>query len=164
MRGDPTGDDARIHGGGGRDDRSREFTLVNPRNINIRVFIGKSLNVNPYLPVNNAIRRLMLAQGADGDLFLLELDKVEKMGAQAFINELLQELISRYPKAAGWNRAIKAALLNWTSGIATGLVQHNVANGFDAWRKSYNRYIPLASDLHDIMIRELYDLKPVNKS
>lgn len=51
------------------------------------------------------------------------------------------------PKAEEFNRAVDAALLNWISGIAKGLVQHNVANGLDAWRKLYHRYIPLASDL-----------------
>ena len=41
---------------------------------------------------------------------------------------------------------------------------HNVSNGLDAWRKLYHRYIPLASDLQDILIRELYDIKPVSES
>ena len=113
---------------------------------------------------NNAIRRLILAQGAEGDTLLIILDKVEKMGANTFTNELFTELKTKYPKADEWNRAIMAALLNWTSGIAKGLVQHNVANGLDAWRKLYHRYIPLAADLQDILIRELYELKPVNES
>ena len=39
-----------------------------------------------------------------------------------------------------------------------------MANGLDAWRKLYHRYIPLASDLQDIRIRELYDLKPVTEA
>ena len=39
-----------------------------------------------------------------------------------------------------------------------------MANGLDAWRKVYHRYIPLASDLQDILIRELYDLKPVTEA
>ena len=77
---------------------------------------------------------------------------------------MLKKLVAKYPKAKEFNRAVTAALLNWTSGIAKGLVQHNVANGFDAWRKLYHRYIPLASDLQDIFIRELYDLTPVGES
>ena len=44
------------------------------------------------------------------------------------------------------------------------MVQHNVANGLDAWRKIYHRYIPLALDLQDILIREPYDLKPVGEA
>ena len=93
-----------------------------------------------------------------------ELDKVEKMGGTTFTNEMLMELTIKYPKAGEWNKAIKAALLNWTSGIAKGLLQHNVANGLDAWRKLYHRYILLASDLQHILIRELYDFKPVSES
>ena len=69
-----------------------------------------------------------------------------------------------HPKAEEFNRAIKAALLDWTSGIAKGLIRHNVINGLDAWRKLYHRYIPFASDLQDILIRELYDLKPVSEA
>ena len=162
--GEPGDGDERAYGRGGREDRGKEFALVNPRNINVPIFTGKSLNVNPYLPFNNAIRRLILAQGAEGDTLLTILDKVEKMGANTFTNELLIELKIKYPKADEWNRVIMAALLNWTSGIAKGLVQHNVANGLDAWRKLYHRYIPLAADLQDILIRELYELKPVNES
>ena len=162
--GDPTDGEGMLQGRGGRDERGREFTLVNPRNINIPIFSGKSLNINPYLPFNNAIRRLILAQGVDGEVLLGVLDKVEKMGGATFTNELLAELTIKYPKAGEWNRAITAALLNWTTGIAKGLIQHNVANGLDAWRKLYHRYIPLASDLQDILIRELYDLKPVSET
>ena len=34
--------------------------------------------------------------------------------------------------------------------------------GVDAWRKLYNRYVPMAEDLQNIFIRELMALKPVN--
>ena len=73
-------------------------------------------------------------------------------------------MISIYPKAPEYDRAIRAALFNQINGIAKGLVQHNVANGLDVWRKLYHRYIPLASDLQDIFIREVYDLKPVSET
>ena len=42
-----TGQEEVDNRGGGREDRNREFTLVNPRNISIPVFIGKNLNVTP---------------------------------------------------------------------------------------------------------------------
>ena len=45
--GGPVGASGETYRGGGRDDRHKEFTLVNPRNINILVFIGKALNSNP---------------------------------------------------------------------------------------------------------------------
>ena len=86
------------------------------------------------------------------------------MGDITFTNDMLKTCSMKYLKAEEFNRAIKAVLLNWTSGIAKGLVQHNVTNRLDAWRKLYHRYIPLASDLQDIFIRELYDLKPINET
>ena len=48
--GEPEEGAGMVYGRGSRDDRSKEFTLVNPRNINIPVFTGKSLTTNPYLP------------------------------------------------------------------------------------------------------------------
>ena len=158
--GDPVGDAAVGCGGGRQDDKGREFTLVNPRNITIPTFTGKAFNTKPYLLFNNAIGRLTMAQGAGGDTLLTILNKVKKQGPNTFTNDMLQELITIYPKAPEFDRAIRAALYNWTNGIAKGLVQHNVANGLDAWRKLYHKYIRLASDLQDILIRELYDLKP----
>ena len=35
--------------------------------------------------------------------------------------------------------------------------------GLDAWRKLYYRYVPLAEDLQNILIRELIALKPVTE-
>ena len=37
-------------------------------------------------------------------------------------------------------------------------------NGFDAWRRMYNHYIPPAQDLKKIFMQELYALKPVTES
>ena len=161
--GDPTDSYGEIRGGGGRDDKRKEFALVNPRNINIRIFTGKTLNINPYLPFNNAIRRFIDAQGVDGEELLYILDKVERMGANTSTNELLKDFTVVNPKAEELIRAVNAALLNWISGIAKGLAPHNVSNGLDAWRKLCHRYIQLASDLQDILIRELYDLKFVTE-
>ena len=94
-----------VHGRGGRDDKSREFTRVNRRNINMFISTGKSLNVNPDLLFNNAIRRLVLVQGANLELSSDIFDKVEKRGANMFTNELLTELKIKFPKAGEWNRA-----------------------------------------------------------
>ena len=44
--GEPGDSDERAYGRGGRDDRGKEFALVNPRNINVHIFVGKSFNVN----------------------------------------------------------------------------------------------------------------------
>ena len=49
--GEPTGNYGAIHGGRSRDDKRHEFALVNPRNMNIPIFTSKSINNNPYLPI-----------------------------------------------------------------------------------------------------------------
>ena len=59
----------------------------------------------------------------------------------SFTNEMLKELTGVYSKAPEYDRAIRAALLNWTSGIAHNIVKYNVEGGLDAWRKLYSRYI-----------------------
>ena len=65
---------------------------------------------------------------------------------------------------AEYDTAIKSALLNWTTGIAYNLIRYNTHNGFDAWRKLCNRYVPFAEDLQDILIQELVSLKPVSEN
>ena len=70
----------------------REFQLVNHRNINIVPFSGRNLTTNPYLPFNNSLRRLILVQGKAGDDLLEILDDVEKMGAEKFTKEDLEDL------------------------------------------------------------------------
>ena len=163
--GDPMDSNGAVYGGGRRDDKSKEFIFVNPRNVNIPTFTGKALNTHPYLHFDNAIRRFTMKQGADGDTLFTILNHVEKMGPNTFTNDMLKEIIViKYLKAPESDRAIRPALYNLINGIAKGLVQHNVANGLDAWRKLYHRYMPLASDLQDILIRELYDLKPVSEA
>ena len=109
---------------------------MNPRNIIIiNIFIGRNANSNPYMPFNNSLRRLMLAQGSDGEVLLQILDKVETMGINKYINELLQEVVKACPKVAEFDIAVKSALLNWTSGVANRTVKYGVCNGLDAWRK-----------------------------
>ena len=119
------------YGGG----RKHEFALVSPRNVTITTFTGRNLHTNPYMPFNNALRRLMLAQGQDGEMLLQVLDKIEKLGNNKYTNEQLTELGKVYPKATEFEIAIKTALINWTAGIANNLVRYGVCNGFDAWRK-----------------------------
>ena len=53
--------------------------------------------------------------------------------------------------------------MNWTSGVAQGLVKHGTEGGLDAWRKLYHKYIPLADDLHNILIGQLMSIRPVNE-
>ena len=102
--------------------RKNEFIFVNPRNIIINMFTGRNLHSNPYMPFNNSIRRLILAQGSDGEMLLKMLDKVETMGTDKYTNEQLREFISVYPKAAEFDIAIRSALLIWISGVANSVV------------------------------------------
>ena len=43
-------------------------------------------------------------------------------------------------------------------------MRYGVHNGFDAWRRLFNHYVPLAGDLQQIFIQELYDLKFVSEA
>ena len=76
----------------------------------------------------------------------------------------LDELVRQHPKAAQFNRATMSVLFNYTSGNAKAMVAYGTNNGFDAWRRLYNHYLPLAADLQQIRIQELYALTLVNES
>ena len=113
-------------------------------------FTGKNLQSYPYIKFNNQIRRLILTTGEDGEELLKHLNDIEKLGNEKFTNEDLHNFAKEVPKALEYDRVVKAALLNWISGIAQGLVEHGTECGFDAWRKLYHRYIPLADDMQNI--------------
>ena len=142
-----SGTSATVRAGGRADDRGREFSLVKSSIIIIQIVSGKNLNSNPYLPFNKSLKSLICNQGADGEQLLDILEGVEKYGATKFDNIKLQILLQTYPKAAEYNRAIVSLLLNYITSLAKGMVEHGVENGFDAWRRLYNHYIPLAEDL-----------------
>ena len=92
------------------------------------------------------------------------MDTIEALGTTKYINEELQELIKLYPKVAEFEIAVRAVLLNWTSGIAHNLVKCGICNGFDAWCKLYNKYVLLAEELQNILIQELVALKFVGEN
>lgn len=163
---DPEGDDEQhIAIGNGRYDNrnDRGFQVVNYRNINILPFSGRSLSINPCLPFYNSLRRLISVQGKVGDDLLQRLDDVEKLGAEQFTNEDLEELAGACPKACEYDRTIQLALHNFNTGLAHGRVTYGVAGGLDAWRKLHHRYVPLAEDLQNILVRELVLLKQVDE-
>ena len=112
--------------------KRNEFNLVNPRNITITQFSGRNLNTTPYIPFNNSIRRLTLAQGSDGELLLKILDGVEALGHTTLTNSDLHIMITRYPKIKEFDTAIKSALLNCTIGTANSIIKHSVNNWLDA--------------------------------
>ena len=146
------------------EDKNKEFRLVNPKDIVIEVFIGKNLQSNSYMKFNNQIRRLVLAMGQEGEEVVVILNEVEKRGSNKYTRGDLARFAKDVPKAIEYDRSIKVALSNWTAGLAQGLVEHGTECGFDAWRKLYNRYVPLADDMQNILIRQLMSIKPVNEN
>ena len=144
--------------------RKPDFIMVKFSNINIAKFIGANLNTYPYLPFYKSVKRLIYNQGEDGELLLDILTELEKEATEKFTNAQLKGLVRQYPKAAEFNRAIFSVLLNYTDGIAKGMMEYVVDNGFDAWRRLYNHYLPLAEDVQQILIQELYALQPVTEN
>ena len=92
--------------------------------------------------------------GQEGEEVVAILNAVERRGYAKYITSGLVKITQQMVKAIEHDRSIKVALLNWTSGIAQGLVEHGTESGFDAWRKLYNRYVPLADDMHIILMRQ----------
>ena len=150
--------------GYGYNNKPTEFTVVKSSNVTISTFNGTNLNAQPYLPFYKAIKRLIYNQGDDGELLLDILTQVEKCGSKTFDHAQLAGLVGQCPKAAEFNRAIMSVLLNYTVGNAKAMVEYGIANGFDAWRRLYHHYLPLAEDLQQISIQQLYSLFPVNEN
>ena len=140
---------------------SKELMLVNPRNVIVQTFSGTNLHNRPYMPFNKAMRKLIRAQGGDGELLLNIFDQVEEWGSTPFNNDKFSALVSHYHIVTQFNNAIQAALENYTTGVAECMVRYGVLNGLDAWRRLYNHYVLAAEDLHRILIHELYELRPV---
>ena len=69
-----------------------EFQLVNARNISITLFSGRNVQSNPYLPFNNAPRRLVLVQGQHGEELLKIFDDVEQFGDDKVNEQDLKQL------------------------------------------------------------------------
>ena len=69
-----------------------------------------------------------------------------------------------YPKVAEFETAIKAALLNWTSGVVNNMIKYGVLNGFDVWRTLHHKYVLLAEDLQNILNQELMAFKHVSEN
>lgn len=134
------------------------------RNINITLFNGRNIQSNPYLPFNNALRRLVLVQGKDGEELLDILDDVEQFGDDKVIKQDLRELATKYLKVYQYDRTVRFTLLNYTTGAAHGRIKYGVEGGLGAWRKIYNRYVPLADDLQHILIREFIAIKQVTET
>ena len=146
------------------EDRHRkEFLLVKSSNVNIETFTGFNLNRSPYIPFNKSLRKLILTQGQDGEELLTILDHIDTYGDNRFATIKLKALADVYPNAYEYALAVNAALLTWTEGAVHGLVEHGCDNGLEAWRRLYNRYLPAAEDLQNLLMEELMILKPVTE-
>lgn len=109
-------------------DNRSEFVLVTSTNIIITTFSGTSLIANPHMRFYKSLRRLIHSQGEGGEELLEVLGEVEKRCNDAFTIAQLKELVRQRPKAAEYNRAILTALMNYTTGIARGMVEFGVRN------------------------------------
>ena len=99
---------------GGRSvDRGREFTFVTFSNIVIQTFSGKNFNINPYMPFNKSLKRLIYNHGVDGERLLDLLNSVEEYGAIRLDNGKLKDMVKMYPNVAEYNRAMMSLLLNY---------------------------------------------------
>ena len=64
-------------------------------------------------------------------------------------------------KAPGCNTTVTSLLLNCSTSVPGEMVEHRVNNGFNVWRRLSHHYLPLARDLHNIVLHDWYDLRPV---
>ena len=83
------------------------------------------------------------------------------MGGRKFTRQLFAEHHKDYHKFYEYDRAVKVALLNWTAGLAQGLVKYGNEGGLAAWRNMYNKYVPLVDDFQNILIRQSMGIKVV---
>lgn len=93
-------------------------------------------------------------------------DYVETLGANKFTHTHLIKLKRKCGKACEYGRAVKSVRLNWTAGIAHGLVKCRAEGGLHVRRKLYNKYscFFFASAMQHILIREFVSFKPVGET
>lgn len=121
--------------------------MVKSGNVIIQIFSVNNLKKIFFcLFSNKSLKGVIYNQGVGGEQLLQILEGVETHGATKFDNSKLQILFKRHPKASEYNRAIISLLLNYAIGIAKGMVEHGVENGFDAWRRLCHHYIFLAEE------------------
>lgn len=165
LGGEGDADDNRVGGNNyGRNGRRYEFMFVKASNITVAAFVAINLNTNPHLQFYKSMRRLIYSQGEDGECVLNMPTEIEKTGSITFTNEQLTEEIRQCLEVAQFNRAILAALLSYTTGIARGMVEHGVENGLGAWRRLYYHYVSLADDLRQLLIHEFHALTLVTEN
>ena len=115
-----------------------------------------------YVELNENQRELVHIKGRHGDVLNKVLTWAEKRNDMPITDNELMELERSIPKIWEYNRAVHAALKNWTEGDANKLVRYGANGGIDAWRRLYAEYIPLAQTKQDIILTEILEMKPVN--
>ena len=86
---------------------------------------------NPYLPSYESMMRLMFNQCEDGELLLDSPAEVENRCVEQFSRTTLRGFARQCPKAVEFNRVVLSAALSYSTGIAKGMVEYGVENGFD---------------------------------
>ena len=143
---------------------SRELFQVSPSKIIVPTFSGTQLNSRPYMPFNKAIKKLMEAQGSKGLPLLTIVQDRGKYGERPYDNDKLVEIANIIHKVYEYNVAIQIVLETYTTDVAENMIRYGVHNWFDASRKLYHHHTPSAEDLQQILIQELFELKPVSEA
>ena len=116
------------------------------------------------MPFNKAIKKLIKAQGAKGINLTTILDNVETYGEKPYDNSKLMALAEQEPRAHEYSNAIQNVLETYTIDLAESMIRYGIHNGVGSWRKLYHHHVPLAGDLQQILIQDLFDIKPVSEA
>ena len=111
----------------------------------------------PYMLFNKAVKTFLKAQWPRGIQLLTIFERVETYGDKPHDNTTRAALAAHCSRAYEYQVAIHNVLEAYTIDIVEGMVRYGVHNGLDAWRTLYHHYVPLAEDLQQILIQELYD-------
>ena len=137
---------------------------MSPSKIIVPTFPGTHLSSKPYMPLNKAIKKLIKAQGAKGYNLIIILENVEIYGDKPYDNTKLMALADQEPRAYEYSIAIQNVLETYTTDLAENMIRYGLHNGLDAWRKVYHHHVPLAEDLQQILIQELFNIQPVSET
>ena len=128
----------------------------------MKKFSGESSSKISYMELNDNQRELVSIKGKHGDTLNHILTWAEQRGDKQVTDRDLGRMENLIPKIWEFNRAVHAALKNWTEGDANKVVKYGANGGIDAWRRLYAECIPLAQTKQDIILIEILEVKPAN--
>lgn len=64
-------------------------------------------------------------------------------------------------QASEYNSVVESVQLSYFTSVVDELVEHLVERGFDAWWRLSHNGVRIACDLHIIILRGRYGLKPI---